>query len=400
MNPIKCILIFDIGKTNKKVLLYNEQYEVVYEDAIQLKEIEDEDRFPCEDIAALTSWVKNNVESLQANAQFTVKAIHYSAYGASFVYLDEQGNVIAPLYNYLKPYNASTKLQFESNYGSIENICLETASPNLDNLNSGLQLYRLKIEQPLLYSKIKWALHLPQYIHYIITGEIASDITSVGCHTLLWDFKSNQYHAWVMKEGIDKILPPIKEKVGLHDSSAAIIPYLSAFSEPFVLISTGTWCISLNPFNETALANEEMELDTLCYMSYEGKPVKASRLFAGKEHEVGLKEITEMYNNQDDFDAAYKKLMDEIVQKQIKSTNLILCNSNVKRIFVDGGFSKNEHYMQGLANGYPEIEIYAATIPQASSLGAALVIHENWNNQSKFTNLIELKLYQNKTFPN
>ena len=34
---------------------------------------------------------------------------------------------------------------------------------------------------------------------------------------------------------------------GLHDSSAALIPYLSAFREPFILLSPGTWCISLNP---------------------------------------------------------------------------------------------------------------------------------------------------------
>ena len=57
--------------------------------------------------------------------------------------------------------------------------------------------------------------------------------------------------------------------IGLHDSSAALIPYLMNFKEPFVLISTGTWCISLNPFNEAPLTKEELKSDCLSYMSYD-----------------------------------------------------------------------------------------------------------------------------------
>ena len=84
--------------------------------------------------------------------------------------------------------------------------------------------------------------------------------------------------------------------IGLHDSSAALIPYLINFHEPFILISTGTWCISLNPFNRTPLTNEELQNDCLCYMTYEGNPVKASRLFSGNEHEQQLKRIAEHFN--------------------------------------------------------------------------------------------------------
>jgi glycerol kinase len=84
--------------------------------------------------------------------------------------------------------------------------------------------------------------------------------------------------------------------------------------------------------------------------------------------------------------------MEEIVNKQVQSTNLIL-QSSTKKIFVDGGFSKNEFYLKGLAKAYPELEIYTSTIPQASAIGAALVIHESWNTNPKPTNLIELRRY-------
>ena len=83
--------------------------------------------------------------------------------------------------------------------------------------------------------------------------------------------------------------------VGLHDSSSALIPYLINFQEPFVLLSTGTWCISLNPFNNTSLNKHELGNDCLCYLTYQGNPVKASRLFAGYEHEQQTKRLAEYY---------------------------------------------------------------------------------------------------------
>ena len=54
MTKKSVILIFDIGKTNKKILLFDEHYRLVYEDSVRLQEITDEDGFPCEDIDALT----------------------------------------------------------------------------------------------------------------------------------------------------------------------------------------------------------------------------------------------------------------------------------------------------------------------------------------------------------
>ena len=152
-------------------------------------------------------------------------------------------------------------------------------------------------------------MHLPQYLNFIISKTPSTDISSVGCHTNLWSFTKNGYHDWVYKEGLDKKFAPlysgdkivgsiddkIQIGIGLHDSSAALIPYLTSFHEPFVLISTGTWCISLNPFNHTELTGEELKQDCLCYLSYDGKPVKASRLFAGYEHEQQVKRLAEHF---------------------------------------------------------------------------------------------------------
>jgi sugar (pentulose or hexulose) kinase len=99
----------------------------------------------------------------------------------------------------------------------------------------------------------------------------------------------------------------------------------------------------------------------------------------------------------DDFESyvkAYHQLMSDIVEQQILSTELVIHNSPVKKIFVDGGFSKNSIFMNLLAQAFPAMEVYAASMAQASALGAALAIHKNWNPKPIPNDLIDLKFYK------
>lgn len=437
---MNCIAILDIGKTNKKLFLIDEHYRIVWEGGESFPETTDEDGDACEDVALLTRWVKESLKELTQLPGFTVKALNFSTYGASLVYLDYQGQVAAPLYNYLKPYPETLQQQFQDSYGSLN---WETASPALGSLNAGLQLYRLKYLQPSLYAKVQYALHLPQYISYLVTGRPLADITSVGCHTMLWDFTAQDYHHWVKKEGLTDKLPPFfpcnetmetgdyQVGAGLHDSSSALIPYLTSFSAPFVLISTGTWCITLNPFNKQPLTVAELKQDCLCYLTYEGNPVKAARIFAGNEHEQQVRRLAEYYqtpvnyyqqvafdpaifallhpadisrfaerslNDFASYEIAYHRLMMDIMEQQKHSTELVTTGTPVKRIFVDGGFGRNPVYMHLLAAAFPRMEVYAASVAQATAIGAALAIHQHWNPQPLPGDLVEMRLYtHNKT---
>lgn len=429
---------------------------MLVEQSVQLAESVDEDGFPCEDLSALGNWLKQSLQMLFAEKGFIIEALNFSTYGASFVLLDKEGKPTAPLYNYLKPFPASLQERFYGRYGGEIVFSMHTASPVLGNLNSGLQLYRAKYENPALFARTRYALHLPQYMSYLITNRYYSDITSIGCHTGLWNFPQNHYHEWLYREGISEKLAPIFPSdqllysswqghalltgVGLHDSSAALIPYLTNFTEPFLLISTGTWCISLNPFNQSRLTVDELKQDCLCYMEYHGKPIKASRLFAGYEHEQQVKRLAAHYlvgvdyyktvsfderifqalsleqngdakdhwhtailqqsafgnrrlEQFDSYEEAYHRLMMDLMAQQVTSANLVLKNSEVKKIFVDGGFSRNPLYMNLLAHAFPHYEIYAATIAQASAIGAALSVHNAWNRENPIPDLIELTRY-------
>ncbi|QIP14990.1 carbohydrate kinase [Spirosoma aureum] len=458
MTQTPVIAIFDVGKTNKKLFLFNEDYEIVWEKTTQFPETTDDDGDPCEDVSQLSDWVQSSLNDVLQLPEFSVKAVNFSAYGASFVHLGANGQTVGYLYNYLKPFPAAIRQQFYDTYGTQSDLSLQTASPALDSLNSGLMLYRLKYDKPELYERIRYSLHLPQFVSYLISGKCFSDLTSIGCHTMLWDFQRNDYHQWVLNEGIDKILAPTFPSdnvispevanrpypvgIGLHDSSAALIPYLASFREPFILISTGTWSISMNPFNASPVTPEELQYDCLCFLHYKGQPVKASRLFAGYEHEQQTKRLAEHFKTPVDYyktvaydplliqslrmhrpdagtnfdqvknppmqeslfghrnlshfqsyEEAYHQLMLDLVAQQLISTDLVLENSPVKRLFVDGGFSKNPIYMALLAAAFPQTEVFAASVAQATALGAALAIHQHWNTKAIPAEIVDLKLY-------
>lgn len=445
------IAVFDVGKTNKKLFLFDEQYRIVWDRSIRLSPATDEDGDACEDLQQLTQWVRESVDLLARLPDIRVRAVNYSAYGASLVHIGMDGKPVTPLYDYLKSYPEALKNRLYGAYGGEVTLSMLTASPVLGSLNSGMQIYRIKEERPELFDRIKYSLHLPQYLSYLLTGEAVSDITSIGCHTNLWNFPQQHYHEWVYREGLIGKLAPIVPSssvrrvgewlagVGLHDSSAATIPYLESYPEPFLLISTGTWCITMNPFNDAPLTVAELQQDCLCYMSYLGRPVKASRLFAGHDHEqqvgrlaghfqrspeaaatvaydaetverlrdrraeAGERSISPVMASAfgkrdlaafDSFEQAYHCLLMDIMDQQAMSTRLVLRDTEVRRIFVDGGFGKNQLYMHLLARAFPDMEVFAASIPQATAMGAAMAIHSHWNKQVLPGDVIELKYFR------
>ncbi|GAB2768646.1 FGGY-family carbohydrate kinase [Rhabdobacter roseus] len=423
--------VFDIGRTNKKCALFDEKNNLVEEFNEVLPETLDPDGFPCEDISLLTAWVKDHWSALKSNDKYQIRAVNVAAYGASLVHLDAHDQVVTPLYSYLKPVPKDISAKFYSTYGDPVRIALQTASPVLGMLNSGMQLYWIKHTQPEVYARIKTTLHLPQYISFLLTGRKVSDFTSIGCHTALWSYEMMDYHEWVKEEGFHRVLAPmlaasstlihdgpsvIQSGFGLHDSSSALVPYRMAFKEPFILLSTGTWCINLNPFLSRPLTGDQLSRDCLHFMTPEGSGVKASRVFLGQEHEYQVARIAEYFRVAPDFyktvafnpaylvadtppfyparmkgngpfpdspqepwqvsafaspEAAYHHLMVGLTEIEAASLQLIGVNE-VPTLFVDGGFARNDIFTQLLARRFPNHQVYSAELPYATALGAAL----------------------------
>ena len=438
----KVTAIFDIGKTNKKFFLFDKDFKEVHKEYTSFEEIKDEDGYPTENLPALKKWLKTVFNRILKKKEFNVKAINFSTYGASLVHIDKDGNPITPLYNYTKPLPESIITSFFKEYGPRETFLKNTGCADLSMLNSGLQLYWLKKEKPEVYKKIKYSLHLPQYLSYIFAGIPLSEYTSIGCHTALWDYGKKDYHSWVYKEGIDEILPPIvstetsinmnyngnriKIGVGIHDSSAALLPYVRSLRKKFVLISTGTWSIAFNPFTEKPISDDTNDKDAVNYMRINGKPVKASRLFLGNEYKIQVKKLNEHFGVDDDYhrsvkfnydtyasitkdfkychnweglvdedmpeqtqiiyqkyEDAYHQMMTELVLLQIKCIKKAIGEDTISRLYVDGGFSDNDVYIKLLSHYFRDKKLRTTNASLGSALGAAISISDKKLN-SKF----------------
>ncbi|MEN8187954.1 MAG: FGGY family carbohydrate kinase [Bacteroidota bacterium] len=442
---MKTTLIFDIGKTNKKCYLFDDKFQIIEQEQTVFPEIKDEDGFVCDDIDKLSAWIIERFKYYKKN--YNIDAVNFSTYGASFVHLDEENNVLTPLYNYLKPFDKDLEKKFLAKYGSVEKFESETASPYMGFLNSGLQLYWLKNQREEISNKVKYSLHFPQYCSFLLTKKWFSDFTSIGCHTALWNLKHKDYHNWVEEENITKILAPIvstthieeidniKTGVGIHDSSSALVPYLIGVKEKFMVISTGTWSIVLNPFNKEPLSKYDLKNDCLQFLQIDGSPVKASRLFLGKEHEIQTEMLAKHFDKDQDFfktisfdetiyydlkdkdlncfkfeeltnentnktelsklpnfETAYHQLVFELVKKQMFSLNSALGNTKgIETIFIDGGFTNNELYCKMLADMLPQFKFKKASLASGSALGAAIVVNKEKFNSDVFEKVLKIE---------
>jgi sugar (pentulose or hexulose) kinase len=433
---IKVTAVFDIGKTNKNFFLFDTHYHEVYREYTSFDPVEDEDGHPAEDLVSLQRWLREVFNRILADPQFNVTAINFSTYGASLVHLDEDGEVVTPLYNYTKSLDKKLKDTFFEAYGPEGDFTVRTGSTYYGMLNSGMQLYWIKITKPGIFKKIKYSLHLPQYISYIFTGIPLSEYTSIGCHTAMWDFQKQDYHHWIYDEGIHRLLPPIistetsinmnyngkriKIGVGIHDSSAALLPYVRSERKKFILVSTGTWSIALNPFAEGPVSRKDIASDCVSFMRIAGQPVRSTRLFLGKEYDLQVAALAKYFKVStehhktvpfdhdifweistdikpmfkwesfktdtmpvettipyDCFEKAYCHLMIELVKLQVENIKLAMGGDVIKKLYVDGGFSDNDSYISLLTHYLQGMKLHTTSSSLGSALGAAIVISDS-----------------------
>ncbi len=435
MEKQRVTAVFDIGRTNKKFFLFDEDYREVHREYRVLEETVDEDGYPTEDLQTLRVWLREVFNRILEARTFDIRAINFSSYGASFVHLDAGGEVTAPLYNYTKPVDEELLDRFYATYGPEEAFATRTGSPRSGLLNSGMQLYWLKYRKPEVFGRIRYSLHLPQYLSYVFTGIPISEYTSIGCHTALWDYTKQDYHDWVYAEDLHRLLPPIvstetsinmnyngkrmKIGVGIHDSSAALLPYVRSEEKPFLLLSTGTWSVALNPFGSGKLTDRDLAANCLNYMRIDGKPVKAARLFLGQEYNTQVAHLTQHYGVGEDqhrsvvfdqrlyaeiradyrprfhfehldrsdnpsttdlpsgsFKVAYHQLIVELVDAQVHSLETARGTTRSKKLFLDGGFSDNAVFLHLLSHRLRDLQLRTTDSSLGSALGAAICISD------------------------
>ncbi|MCB1355049.1 MAG: FGGY-family carbohydrate kinase [Maritimibacter sp.] len=303
--PPRHVAVIDIGKTNAKLALVD--LDTLEETAVVTRP---------NTVLAGPPWPHFDLDGhweflLDALAGFHaahgIDAISVTTHGASIVLLDAAGNLAGPMLDYEHTGPDTTAAA----YDAIRPDFAETGSPRLGmGLNIGAQLHWMFETDPALKARTKTILTYPQYWGYRLTGALATDMSSLGCHTDLWNPHEGRFSSLVQTLAIaDKIaparpsadllgpiLPGIAARTGLspttpvhagiHDSNASLLPHILGRTAPFSVVSTGTWVIAM------AVGPAPVPLDpgadTLINVSALGQPVPSARFMGGREYALAM----------------------------------------------------------------------------------------------------------------
>jgi L-fuculokinase len=311
--------ILDIGKTNVKLVLLDDDGAVIGE-ARRANTILDGGPYPHHDTEGIRGWLLAALRGFSSQARIT--AIVPVTHGATAALVDDKGLVLpVPDYEYALPGGGA-------HYDAVRPGFDSTLSPALPaGLNLGRQLHWLATAYPADFARARHILMYPQYWAWLLSGVAASEVTSLGCHTDLWQPGRRQYSQLVEKMGwraqfpamrkawdiLGTIKPSLARQTGvpedcvivcgIHDSNASLLRHLpgvggTAAAEPRTVLSTGTWVIAA-ALGRPAEGLKEAA-DMLANVNALGDPVACMRFMGGREF-AGLAGEAPVTCTQDDI---------------------------------------------------------------------------------------------------
>lgn len=329
------IAVLDLGKTNKKVVIYDEklnQVDSVYK-SIPTITYEDLD---VENTEEIENWFYDNLKEL--SGKYNIRCLSISAHGATCACIDKNGELSVPVVAYTNEVPEEFHKEFYEIAGSCNSLQRETGTAQVKPLiNLAKLIYFLKKRFPSEYNKTDKILMYPQYFGYRLTGCLSADYTYTGCHTYLWDFKGWKWSSVAQKldlisklpekiqnsgDVLGKISSSIAKRtglspdtivtVGLHDSNSSLIPYLIKGDKDFILNSTGTWCVVMHPTKEYSFSDEEIGKTVFYNISARKELVKTAIFMGGLEFETYMT-LLQKFNKRDNYPSFDRDVLQSVL---------------------------------------------------------------------------------------
>ena len=419
MSDNRRIAVIDVGKTNAKVVVVDaETGTEIASRSIQNRVVKD-GLYPHYDIEALWAFLVDTLTSFAKAPGFD--AISVTAHGAAAVLLGED-DLAMPVIDYEHVYPGEVR----AGYAALRPHFAETRSPLLSGgLNVGAQIHYQKTQFPAQFADVRTILTYAQYWVWRLTGIAVNEVTSLGCHTDLWNPQKGEYSSLVdtlelrplmapirsafdrigdLREplarqiGVDKAIPV---HCGIHDSNASLLPHLITRTSPLSVVSTGTWVVSFAVGGR--LDQLDPARDTLANVDAYGEPVPSARFMGGREFDL-LTEGNAVEPDADTLDQLirdHSMILPSVVQgsgpyparaasggsksrsapEQYAAASLytaLMTNTCLELIgasgptIVEGPFSRNRTYLSALRS-LTGREVIALPGSTGTSLGAALL---------------------------
>lgn len=301
------IAVIDIGKTNAKVVLIASDGHRPIASLGMPNTIRRDGEYPHADVDALWDFICQSLKHF--GAEHGVDGISITTHGACGALISRNGLALPIL-----DYESDAPEASEEAYARMRPPFAETLSPRLPNgLNWGAQLFWQSRAYPDDFAEVTAILAYPQYWAWRLTGALASEVTSLGCHTDLWAPEKGDYSSLVDRLGWRSLFPPIQPAAsvigtllpdvaqqtglaattpvtcGIHDSNASLLPHLGKLEAPFTILSTGTWSIAMTVGGSTG--GLDPARDSLANVDAYGRAVPTARFMGGREFDILVPEI-------------------------------------------------------------------------------------------------------------
>lgn len=300
--PVRRVAVVDIGKTNAKVALVDLETRSELLSRAQRNRVRGDGPYPHHDVDAIWSFIVGGLAAMRRASP--IEAVCVTTHGATAALVDTGGELALPVLDY----EFGGPDEAREAYEEVRAPFSETGSPALPaGLNLGAQLFWQQQRFPEAFAETRAVLTYPQFWTMKLTGVAASEVTSLGCHTDLWNPYARDFSTLVRRMGWRGLFPaispaatmlgPLRPEIasltgigpetpvacGIHDSNASLLPHLVTRKPPFAVVSTGTWVISM------AVGGRRVPLDpardALVNVDAFGGPVPSARFMGGREFE-------------------------------------------------------------------------------------------------------------------
>jgi sugar (pentulose or hexulose) kinase len=298
------VALIDIGKTNAKLSVIEPHSGAEIRGSRRANAVV-QGTFGRElDVRAIEQWLLGALRD--APHKERIRCIVPVAHGAAAVLLDRNHKIVAA-----PDYEDACFERVNVEYRRQRDSYAATYSPDLPlGLNLGRQLFYLQETQPELFSRVAHVLLYPQFWAWRLSGVMASEATSLGCHSDLWLPTAMTFSKLAIERGWRDLFPPrrfandllaritpeiaaatgldptCEVACGIHDSNASYLKFLIARNraEPFTVVSSGTWTVVMA--NRARLDGLREDRDMLANVDAFGAPVATARFMGGREYEA------------------------------------------------------------------------------------------------------------------
>lgn len=307
--PAPATIVLDVGKTLSKLSLWTADG-VLLERRTRPNARIEPGQLATLDAVGIESWIEATLPEFARRAH--VGAIIPVSHGAAAAVIRDGRLVQAPL-DYESPVPEAVRQE----YDQLRDAFASTGSPALPlGLNLGAQLfYQQSLNPHLLDSRSAW-LPWAQYWSWLLCGVAAAEVTSLGCHSDLWNPLTGTPSALSVARGWAERMPPLKPAgaalgtllprwvartglpadtqvyCGIHDSNAALhaargFPEIGGHEA--TILSTGTWFVAMRTLTEKSsfdMNDLPQSRDCLVNVDAFGRPVPSARFMGGREIEL------------------------------------------------------------------------------------------------------------------